>query len=313
MINKFLEVTGSSTWKKINLIDKGWSNDKKYCVITDSDEYLLLRISDIKEYDIKEIEFNSLKLLDSINNIMSRPIEFGICNNGKNVFMLLTWIKGEDADKKILSYSLEKQYQLGFEAGEILKKIHSISIKKNNLWENRFNLKIDKKILTYEKCSVKFNGSEDIINYINKNRYLLKNRIECFQHGDYHLSNMIITEDDSIGIIDFNRFDYGDPWEEFNRITWCVDVSPEFASGRINGYFDNKVPLEFFKLLGLYIGSNQLSSVPWAINFGQKQIDVMLNQVKNVLRYYDNFKSIIPSWYVEKEYWRSYGSVGCSK
>lgn len=313
MINKFLEVTGSSTWKKINLIDKGWSNDKKYCVITDSDEYLLLRISDIKEYDIKEIEFNSLKLLDSINIIMSRPIEFGICNNGKNVFMLLTWIKGEDADKKILSYSLEKQYQLGFEAGEILKKIHSISIKKNNLWENRFNLKIDKKILTYEKCSVKFNGSEDIINYINNNRYLLKNRIECFQHGDYHLSNLIITEDDSIGIIDFNRFDYGDPWEEFNRITWCVDVSPEFASGRINGYFDNKVPLEFFKLLGLYIGSNQLSSVPWAINFGQKQIDVMLNQVKNVLMYYDNFKSIIPSWYVEKEYWRSYGSVGCSK
>ena len=65
--------------------------------------------------------------------------------------MLLTWIKGEDANKKILSYSLEKQYQLGFKVGEILKKIHSISIKKNNLWENKFNLKIDKKILTYRK------------------------------------------------------------------------------------------------------------------------------------------------------------------
>ena len=124
---------------------------------------------------------------------------------------------------------------------------------------------------------------------------------------------MIITEDESIGIIDFNRFDYGDPWEEFNRITWCVDVSPEFASGRINGYFDNKVPLDFFKLLGLYIGSNQLSSLPWSMNFGQKQIDIMLNQVRNVLMHYNNFKNIIPSWYIEKEYWRFYGSVGCFK
>ncbi|MEK3769068.1 hypothetical protein MKY14_10950 [Paenibacillus sp. FSL R5-0887] len=28
-----------------------------------------------------------------------------------------------------------------------------------------------------------------------------------------------------------DRFDYGDPWEEFNRIPWCALTSPEFASG----------------------------------------------------------------------------------
>jgi len=32
---------------------------------------------------------------------------------------------------------------------------------------------------------------------------------------------------------DFNRLDYGDPWEEFNRIVWCAGISKQFASGRI--------------------------------------------------------------------------------
>ena len=46
---------------------------------------------------------------------------------------------------------------------------------------------------------------------------------------------MIITPENKLGIIDFNRFDYGDPWEEFNRIVWCAQASTEFASGYING------------------------------------------------------------------------------
>ena len=29
---------------------------------------------------------------------MSQPIDFGICNNGKNVYMLLTWIEGKDLE-----------------------------------------------------------------------------------------------------------------------------------------------------------------------------------------------------------------------
>ena len=104
----------------------------------------------------------------------------------------------------------------------------------------------------------------EVITYIEENRYLLSNRPQCFQHGDYHIGNMML-EDGSLIIIDFDRYDYGDPWEEFNRIVWCAKVSPIFASGLVNGYFDHKVPYEFWRLLALYISSNMLSSIPWAI------------------------------------------------
>ena len=98
-------------------------------------------------------------------------------------------------------------------------------------------------------------------------------------------------------VIDFDRSDYGDPWEEFNRIVWCAQKSPLFASGMVNGYFDDDVPMAFWRLLALYIASNTLSSVYWAIPFGQDEVNTMLNQAEEGLSWYDNMRSPVPAWY----------------
>ena len=90
---------------------------------------------------------------------------------------------------------------------------------------------------------------------------------------------------------------FGDPWEEFNRIVWCAQIAPSFAAGMVDGYFDNNVPLEFWKLLALYICSNTLSSLPWAISFGDGEIKTMKNQAKEILEWYENMTRVIPTWY----------------
>ena len=69
----------------------------------------------------------------------------------------------------------------------------------------------------------------------------------------------------------------------------------------VDGYFDGKVPVEFWKLLALYISSNMLSSVPWAIPFGDKEIQTMLNQAKDVLGWYDNMRNPVPVWYYRNQ------------
>lgn len=76
---------------------------------------------------------------------------------------------------------------------------------------------------------------------------------QTYQNGDYHIGNMIIDCNRKLYIIDFNRNDYGDPWEEFNRIVWCARKSSSFASGLVNGCFDSDVPTDFWRLLALYI------------------------------------------------------------
>ena len=78
---------------------------------------------------------------------------------------------------------------------------------------------------------------------------------------------------------------------------WCAQKAPLFASGMVNGYFDNNVPMEFWRLLALYISSNTLSSVYWAIPFGQDEVNTMLNQAKEVLSWYDNMRNPVPTWY----------------
>ena len=113
---------------------------------------------------------------------------------------------------------------------------------------------------------------------------------------------MMIDRGGQLHVIDFNRNDYGDPWEEFNRIVWCAQKAPLFASGMVNGYFDNNVPMEFWKLLALYISSNTLSSVYWAIPFGQDEVNTMLNQAKEVLSWYDNMRNPVPTWYFKGYY-----------
>ena len=156
---------------------------------------------------------------------------------------------------------------------------------------------MDYKIKKYTECPLKYENGQAFINYINENRHLLKGRPQTYQHGDYHIGNMMIDRNGKLHIIDFNRNDYGDPWEEFNRIVWGAQKSPIFASGMVNGYFDSDVPLAFWKLLALYISSNTLSSLPWAIPFGADQIEVMVNQAKEVLSWYDNTRNPVPTWY----------------
>lgn len=277
-------------------IYKGWSSDKKYCVTDENGTRYLCRVSDLTLYDAKQSEFNMMKQVEKLGIPMTKPIEFGICEDG--VYSIQSWINGDDAEEVISSYSDSEQYVYGLEAGRILRKIHTIPAPiTQEKWESRFNKKMDYKIQKYAESPIKYENGQAFIDYINKNRHLLENRPQVYQHGDYHIGNMMIDRNGLLYIIDFDRNDYGDPWEELNRIVWSAQKSPFFASGLVNGYFDGNVPMAFWRLLALYISSNTLSSVYWAIPFGQNEVETMLNQAKEILSWYDNMNNPVPTWY----------------
>lgn len=278
------------------LIDKGWSGDKKYCVTDEQGNKFLLRVSPIEQYKRKKSEYELMQQVAALGVPMCKPLEFGVSDDG--VFSIQSWINGVDAEENVQNLTSEEQYSYGFEAGMILKEIHRVPAPEGiEDWEIYFNRKADRKIKMYEECPVKYENGQAFIDYINDHRHLLSGRPQTYQHGDYHIGNMMIGSDKRLYIIDFNRNDFGDPWEEFNRIVWCAQSTPLFATGMVNGYFDNDVPMEFWELLALYISSNTLSSVPWAIPFGDEQVQVMVNQAKDVLGWYDNMKNPVPTWY----------------
>ena len=274
---------------------KGWSGDKKYCVTDELGQKYFLRISPMERYEQRKNLQELLLQVDKLGIPMCRPLGFGACEEG--VYRLESWINGEDAEEVIPTLSEPEQYRYGMEAGRILKRIHSIPAPEDiPLWEERFGRKMDRYVHMYHEGSVKFEGAEYILDYIRQNRDLIKGRPQCFQHGDYHIGNMMLSEG-KLYIIDFDRNDFGDPWEEFNRIVWCAQASPEMARGMVDGYFAGNVPMEFWRLLALYISSNTLGSMVWAPRFGEEEIKTMTRQAEDVLSWYDNMKRVIPIWY----------------
>lgn len=289
-------------------INRGWSNDKKYCITDRKGIRYLLRVSDASQHDVRESEFQMMKRAAALGIPMCMPIEFGTC--GEGVYSIQSWIDGVDAEEVIPALSDTEQYVYGLEAGRILRKLHSIPAPaEQEDWELRFNRKMERKIEQYRECPVKYENGQAFIDYIDENRHLLKDRPQVYQHGDYHIGNMMIDRGGQLHIIDFDRSDYGDPWEEFNRIVWCAQKSPLFASGIVNGYFDGEIPPEFWKLLALYISSNTLSSVYWAVSFGQDEVNTMLNQACDILAWYDNMRNSIPSWYFSGYYLQSIDGI----
>jgi aminoglycoside phosphotransferase (APT) family kinase protein len=296
---ELMDISAYSSWTTIKPIQKGWSNDAKYCVEDDARNKFLLRVSNITLYEEKKKEYETVQSIAKLGLSMSMPIDFGVCSEGKSVYSLLTWVEGSDADVLLPTLDKQKQYELGLCAGQALREIHSLPAPPQQpLWAERFNRKIDKKIENYKACGLKVMLEDKILHYIEEHRALLNNRPQTLQHGDYHVGNMIITPGDKLAIIDFNRIDYGDPWEEFNRIVWSVHVSKPFAVGQVHGYFEHTVvPDAFFQLMALYIASNAISSIPWAIPFGEAEVKTMLRNIDEMMDYYSGFETYIPSWY----------------
>ena len=297
------DIKGYDTFIKIEAVNKGWSEDKKYYIETRDGSRLLLRIADSSAYDLKKKEYDWMKQLAALDIPISQPVDFGTCDNGKCVYSLLSWCDGEEAEAVLPQLAETEQYVLGVHSGEILKKIHSIPApEEQEEWGSRFNRKTDLKIEKYRACGIRLHGDDKIIGYIEANRQLLFGRPQCLQHGDYHVGNMVLSQDHTLSVIDFNRYDFGDPWEEFNRIVWSAAASPHFATGQLIGYFGGKPPEEFFRLLALYIASNTLSSIYWAIPFGQDEVEIMRKQSQQLLKWIDNENAPIPDWYLEDFY-----------
>lgn len=277
-------------------VEKGWSGDQKYCVTTADGSKYLLRITSPERAHRLHLGYLRMQESAALEIPMCLPVEFGECPEG--AYAIHSWIDGVDAEEYIPKLPAEKQYAYGLDAGRILRKLHSLPAPADAPeWEDRFNAKINQKIAMYTACQLKYENGDAFLDFIRCNRHLLSGRPQSYQHGDYHIGNMMVDSKGVLTIIDFDRDDFGDPWEEFNRIVWCAQAAPAFAAGMVDGYFDGYVPMEFWKLLALYISSNTLSSLPWAIPFGEKEITTMKKQAAQVLAWYDNMQNPVPSWY----------------
>ena len=280
-------------------ISKGYSEEIKYKVKADKNYFL--KISPLSFFKKKELE---LKYISDLKNEMKFPKLVEIKYESNSILSLYEWIDGVDFREYVTELTDKELYQYGIQAGEFLKKIHSISIEKySDNWEEYYVQKSMKKIDSFRKTNINFPEIETFIDYIHTHQYLLQDRPISLCHGDFHVGNMMIDlETKELVIIDFGSLEIGDPMEEFNRMIWNAQLSEEFATGLINGYFNGKnIPDEFWKLMAYYMACDVVGSIPWAVNYGNDQLITMLERAKLVLDWFDDFERMVPKFYKRAE------------
>ena len=294
----FSDIPGFSSWKNIEPVNKGWSSDKKYRITTKDGKALLLRIAEASAYEAKKKEYEIICKYAEQGFEMSKPIDFGLCNHEESVYMLLNWVVGEDLESALEKLTKQEQYELGRSAGRILKKIHSIPVEEKDIPKQT---KKEKKLLQlqrYEESGVRIPKDEAAVQYVKDNIHMLWQEKPVYQHGDFHPGNLILTPEKTLGVIDFNRWEVGDPYEEFYKLeSFGVEVSIPYCIGQIDAYFEDKVPMQFWETLAVYVAHASLYSIKWAEKFGQEDIDGMVRRCRAAMEHYDGFTKVVPSWY----------------
>lgn len=291
-----IEFIGTHDIASISPLSKGWSKDKKFILEGSNGDRFLLRISDRALYDKKERQFKLLTKLEGMGVCCSRPIEFGIAGDG-SVYTVLSYLDGTDGTEAVPAMSDGEAYRLGLEAGEVLHRLHGLIIPRQNVsWWESYRKKMPKKIDALLSCGYRLPIQDEIISYYEDNCFLMENRPLVFAHGDYHLGNMIV-KDGRIGIIDFDKCGTADPYDDFKPFCWNVICSEYFETGLINGYFDNHVPDDFFRILKFYTAESLISHIPWAVTFGEEEIKTAQRIAEYQMLWYDGFSLEIPTWY----------------
>ena len=254
---QFSNISDYKNWLDIEPIEIGLSGESKYHITRNNGVELILRTSGIENYKRHcESAMFSQYIHDRLGLNMNLPIEVAACCSDTLAYTLYTWVDGLDADSKILNLHTPEQARFGEKAGELLKKIHGVKAPKNVLpWSTYFGQRLDEIIGKFRVIRVRFKGDEATIDFIENNRGLLENRPQTALHGDFRSGNLVISNYDEYGVIDFGRWCWGDPYMDFQ----CLrrSCSAPFSRGQINGYFGGNIPGDFFALVALTPASAQ--------------------------------------------------------
>ena len=282
-------------------ISKGWSSDKKFKVELGDGRFGLLRVADVIAYERKRSEFTLMRELAKEKFPISRPIEFW--TDESCVYSLFEWIEGQDMVDIASSLSDLQLYDLGCQAGNFLRKLHSLPIDQSKRdWNTFYQAKIDQKIAAYQVAEHSYKDGQNMIDFVQANRHLLSQRPITYHHGDFHTGNFLLGADNHLKVLDFDRYDIGDPWEEFNRIIFTSSLSSAFASGQIDSYFEENIPKEFWALLALYLTVNSLGALSWAERVAPDQIPLMKEQADLLSCWFKGYEQEVPSWYQGRKY-----------
>lgn len=278
---------------KIEVLDKGFSVDKKYIV---NDKYIIREINSSRN-DRFRFVFETQQLFSKIGTAQ-KALKF---IEGDQVSYYITeYLKGFDGLEIIESLPIDKQYELGYQTGKEIALFHLTNIqegkKAKDIVLNYMTSKIA--LAREENLEKDLNILEDIIHVVEDNIHLLFELDVYLCHSDYHLFNMIFNEGEYQGVIDFERVRYSHLFTDFrNNTPHNAPISKHFASGSIDGYLEVNYIEDFFMKYNLNDLLLSIYSIGWIKEFDNENVGKSIAFITDLFKDIKDLR-VIPKWYV---------------
>lgn len=284
----------------LTLLEKGYSSDRKYEVRMSGGDRQLLRLFAADGMERRHAEFESLRVMKGLGVQCPEPLELGTVPGTEIGYMRLGYIEGEDASERLPLLSDADQYRIGEEAGVQLHRMNqNVAPAGHPDWYAAKLAKHSRYVERYRACGVRIRKDDSLLDFIERNVCRMRHRPNRFQHDDFHPANLIVRDNRLAGVIDFGRFDWGDPVHEFLKTgLFASEISVPFSKGNILGYHQGREPDdEFWGLYALYIAMSLISSVVWTLQTTPDEMPQMMNKIERVLDDHEDFQQLRPKWY----------------
>lgn len=305
---EMFELTGCTRAKRI---DRGYSFEDKYRLEGGDGRMYLARITSLSRNEDagrKEEEFRLMHEARRYCSLVPEAYYFGVSDDESFCYMILDYIAGSDGEVMLPGLNRRDQYDLGLDAGRELLKLHNMDAPLcNESWHERVSRKYARKCAIFDEMGIDpgIIDLERVSSYISGNSHHLPCKRESFLHDDFHTANLILRDGELKGIIDFARYDWGDPVHDFVKLAYFSrNVSIPFAAGQIDGYNGGEVPEGFWKKYSLYAAMTIIPDIVWSYWYSwergsPEQVERMWERVHRVYLDHDGFSSEIPQWYVD--------------
>ncbi|MFA5331455.1 MAG: aminoglycoside phosphotransferase family protein [Methanoregula sp.] len=292
----------------VHRIARGFSFEQKYLLECGNRQYLARIVAEAGPAIIaaKKAEFEIIRSLKKYSAFVPDAYAFGTSDDRSVCFMVLGYIPGTDGEEALQGLCEADQYRLGIMAGKELINLHAMPAPAGLPdWYEAVRRKYFRKCAAFGSCGLELPGIDlrNLTDFITKNTACIRGTRRVFLHDDYHPANLVVADAQLVGIIDFNRYDWGDPVHDFVKTAFFTRaISVPFAAGLVEGYNGGSPPPEFWKRYALYCAMALVPDLLWSHDYEAKtgkpgEVERATKRIRMVYEDHEGFATDIPRWY----------------
>ncbi|MDW7657858.1 MAG: phosphotransferase [Bacillota bacterium] len=293
------DVPGSESWTSVKTIQHGDSTDRKFKVKDQNGNRYMIRLLDKTRYDHGKFACRLMDMLYQNKVPVPCPASFGVCDQNRSVYLMTHWIYGKPAPERLPEHHETVQYLLGQETAVYLHALHGCEAPTGpDLWAQKICQQIDQVQATCSDADKDLSCVNSLLQFVLDNAHIVGQQPQRVLHGDLTPANLIFSYETSVSLIDFEKWQFGDPLADLTPImTDFSHISSRFATGFLDCYFHYQTDVRTFRCLAFYAALRRLQQYAAACAAGEMARQLAIQDVRQLVKDYSGFSTVVPVWY----------------